>query len=101
MHSSSSYNSSSPSVMVCSAIEYTSRSSMVIINGTLNRVRNISGVLRPVALHFTRVLRNSTFQQNNARMHVAGIVRAFLDTENVRLLTWPVRSPALSTIENV
>ncbi|GFV52200.1 hypothetical protein TNCV_5071211 [Trichonephila clavipes] len=36
------------------------------------------------------------FQQNNARM----FLRTFLDTENVQLLTWPVRSPGLSPIEN-
>ncbi|GFU75089.1 hypothetical protein TNCV_4853801 [Trichonephila clavipes] len=36
-----------------------------------------------------------------ARPHVAGTVRTFLDTENVQLLPWPVRSPDLSSIENI
>ncbi|GFV47331.1 hypothetical protein TNCV_4829871 [Trichonephila clavipes] len=31
----------------------------------------------------------------------AGIVRTFLDAENVRLLPWPAHSPYLSPIENV
>ncbi|GFV07738.1 hypothetical protein TNCV_4942401 [Trichonephila clavipes] len=57
----------------------TSRSLLVHIDGTLNSVRYISGVLRPVALPFTRALRNLTFQQDNARSHVASIVRTFLD----------------------
>ncbi|GFU50372.1 transposable element Tcb2 transposase [Trichonephila clavipes] len=54
-----------------------------------------------MAIPFIRVPRNPTFKHDNARSHVAGIVRTFLDTENVRLLTWPASSPDLSTIENV
>ncbi|GFW26152.1 uncharacterized protein TNCV_3396481 [Trichonephila clavipes] len=48
-----------------------------------------------------RALRNPTFQQDNARPHVAGIVRTFLDTKNVRLLPWPAHSSDLSPTENV
>ncbi|GFW78030.1 uncharacterized protein TNCV_135001 [Trichonephila clavipes] len=76
----------SPGVMVWGVIGYTSRSLLVHSNGTLNSARYISGGLRPVALPFIGVLRNPTFQQDNARPHVASIVRTFLDTENVRLL---------------
>ncbi|GFS65329.1 hypothetical protein TNCV_2451521 [Trichonephila clavipes] len=39
------------------------------------------------------------FQQDNARSHVVGIVRTFLDTEHVRLSSWPVRSPDVSPME--
>ncbi|GFV61822.1 transposable element Tcb1 transposase [Trichonephila clavipes] len=39
--------------------------------------------------------------QDNARPHVNGIVRTFLDTENVRLPALPARSLDLSLIENV
>ncbi|GFV47628.1 transposable element Tcb1 transposase [Trichonephila clavipes] len=82
-----------------SAIGYTSWSPLVRIDCALNSARCISGVLRPAALPFIRVLRNPTFKQDNARAHVAGNVRTFLDTENVRLLPWPARSPDLSPIE--
>ncbi|GFS98873.1 transposable element Tcb1 transposase [Trichonephila clavipes] len=58
-------------------------------------------MLRPVALPFIRALRNPTFQQDNARPHVAGIVRTFLDTEDVRLLPWLALSPDLTSIEKV
>ncbi|GFV16096.1 transposable element Tcb1 transposase [Trichonephila clavipes] len=44
---------------------------------------------------------NSTFQQNNVRPHVAGMVRTFFDTENVWLMLWSARTPDLSPIENV
>ncbi|GFU44643.1 uncharacterized protein TNCV_1507321 [Trichonephila clavipes] len=43
----------------------------------------------------------SPSMMNNARPHVFGIVWTFLDTENVRQLPWPARSPDLSPIENV
>ncbi|GFY15146.1 uncharacterized protein TNCV_1569611 [Trichonephila clavipes] len=58
-------------------------------------------VLQPVALSFIQALRNPTFQQDNARPHVTGIVQTFLDTENARLFPLPTRSPDLSPIENV
>ncbi|PRD25952.1 UNVERIFIED_CONTAM: hypothetical protein NCL1_39438 [Trichonephila clavipes] len=60
--------------------------------------RYISGVLKPEVLPFIRALRISTFQQDNARPHVADIVRTFLDTENVQLLSWSAHSPDLSPI---
>ncbi|GFT17608.1 transposable element Tcb1 transposase [Trichonephila clavipes] len=47
-----------------------------------------------------QLVRSLTFQQDNARPHVAGVVRIFLDTENVRLLPWPARSPYLFSLEN-
>ncbi|GFT85571.1 transposable element Tcb1 transposase [Trichonephila clavipes] len=68
----------SPDMMVWDSIRYTSRSPLVQIDGTLNSAGYISGVLRPVALPFIRVLRNPTFKQHNARPHVSGIVRTFL-----------------------
>ena len=58
-------------------------------------------MLRLVALSYLRCLRNSTFQQDNARPHVARTALTFLATEHVRLLPWPARSPELSPIENV
>ena len=58
-------------------------------------------MLEPVAVPYLRGLHNATFQQDNTRPHVAHNVLTFLDTEHVRLLPWPARSPDLSPIENV
>ncbi|GFY19664.1 unconventional myosin-Ib [Trichonephila clavipes] len=65
------------------------------INGTLNSACYISG-------DSTRYSSPTKpyVKQDNARPHVAGIVRTFLNTENVRLLPWPASSPDLSPIEN-
>ncbi|GFU79007.1 transposable element Tcb1 transposase [Trichonephila clavipes] len=83
----------SPGVILWGAIRYTSRSPLVHSDGTFNSAHYISAVLRPVALPVIRALRNRTFQKENARPHGADIVRTFLETENVRLLPWPARSP--------
>ncbi|GFS61569.1 hypothetical protein TNCV_4312521 [Trichonephila clavipes] len=58
--------------------------------------RYISGVLRPVAVPSIQALRNPTFQQDNTWPRVSGIVRTFLDKENVRLLPWTACSPYLT-----
>ncbi|GFW62315.1 transposable element Tcb1 transposase [Trichonephila clavipes] len=60
--------------MLRGAIEYTSRSPFVHIDGTVDSARYISGMFPPVALPFVPVLRNNTFKQDNARLHVTGIV---------------------------
>ena len=56
--------------------------------------RNISVVLKPVVLPFLLVLRNATFSKI---MHncLLPVVRAVLDTYNVRLLPCPPHSPDL------
>ncbi|PRD22381.1 UNVERIFIED_CONTAM: hypothetical protein NCL1_49235 [Trichonephila clavipes] len=64
----------SPGMMVWGAIEYTFRSPLVSIGGTLNSARYISVVLRTVVLPFIRVLRNPTFKQDNAWPYVAEIL---------------------------
>ncbi|GFT45504.1 uncharacterized protein TNCV_3781401 [Trichonephila clavipes] len=90
-----------PGMRVWGTIGYKSGSHLVYTDGTFNSAHYISGVLRPVALPFIRVIRKPTFKQDNARPNVAGIVRTFLNTENVRLLPWPARSQDLSPIEKV
>ncbi|GFW23998.1 transposable element Tcb1 transposase [Trichonephila clavipes] len=77
------HNGVSPGVMLRDAIGYMSWLSLVRIYGTLNSARYISGPFRPLALPFIRALRNPAFQQDIARPHASGIVRIFLDTENV------------------
>ncbi|GFY01235.1 hypothetical protein TNCV_5077021 [Trichonephila clavipes] len=63
-------------MIVLGAIGYMSRSPLVRIDGSLNSVRYISNVVRPVI----RVLRNPIFKQDNARPHV---LRTYLDSENI------------------
>ncbi|KAL7723730.1 hypothetical protein ACLKA6_000140 [Drosophila palustris] len=41
------------------------------------------------------------FQQDNAPIHTARIVKSWIEGQNVELLTWPPYSPDLNIIENV
>lgn len=41
------------------------------------------------------------FQQDNAPIHTARLVKSWIERQNVPLLTWPPYSPDLNIIENV
>lgn len=41
------------------------------------------------------------FQQDNAPIHTAGIIKAWLQGQNIEQLSWPPYSPDLNIIENV
>ncbi|CAH1953450.1 unnamed protein product [Acanthoscelides obtectus] len=69
-------------VMVWVAIAYGSRSPLIFIRGNMN-------------------VQHSTFQQDNARPHVARVTIDFLQHNDVTLLPWSPRSPDLSPIEHV
>ncbi|GFV89247.1 hypothetical protein TNCV_285801 [Trichonephila clavipes] len=73
--------------MGCYWIDILATSCSHSLVSTLNSADFIFGVsYDPLVLTFIRALRNPTFQQDNARPHVADVVRTFLDTENVRTL---------------
>ncbi|GFW97863.1 transposable element Tcb1 transposase [Trichonephila clavipes] len=68
---------------------------------TLNIQRYISEVLEPVVLPYLQGLATAIFQQDNARPHVARIVKMFFVNHQSELLPWPARSVDLSPIENM
>lgn len=89
-------------VMVWGAITYfgtielqflTSRMNAIAYKGVLNTafpaIKDIFGPLK------------WKFQQDNAPIHTARIVKSWIEGQNVELLTWPPYSPDLNIIENV
>ncbi|GFT71422.1 transposable element Tcb1 transposase [Trichonephila clavipes] len=90
-----------PGIMVWVGIGYHCRTPLVCIAGTSNSQRYISEVLEPVVLPYFQGLATATFQQNNARPHVARVVQMFFVDHQIDLLPWLVRSPDLSPIENM
>ena len=75
---------------------------LVIINANLNAHRYLEEVVRPHVQPFVRgQRRNITFQQDNARPHVARLIMNVLRHENVLVMAWPSISPDLSPIEHV
>ena len=90
------------SVMVWGGISARGRTPLVIINGNLNAHRYLEEVVRPHVLPFVRDQRtNMTFQQDNARPHVARLTMNLLRHANVLVMAWPSMSPDLSPIEQV
>ena len=78
------------------------RTPLVIINGNLNAHRYLEEVVRPHVLPFVRGQRRKmTFQQDNARQHVARLIMNFLRHENVLVMARPSMSLDLSPIEHV
>ncbi|CAH1988838.1 unnamed protein product [Acanthoscelides obtectus] len=88
-------------VMVWGAIAYGSRSPLIFIRGNMNAQRYIHEVLEPHLLPYLDILADPTFQQDNARPHVARVTIDFFQHNDVTLLPWPPRSPDLSPIEHV
>ncbi|PRD32356.1 UNVERIFIED_CONTAM: Transposable element Tcb1 transposase [Trichonephila clavipes] len=88
-------------IMEWGGIGYHSRTPLVHITVTLNSQRYISKVLEPVVLPYLQGLATTIFQQDNARPHVARIVRRFFDHQQIDLLPWPARSPDLSSLANM
>ncbi|CAH1967750.1 unnamed protein product [Acanthoscelides obtectus] len=84
-------------VMVWGVIAYGSRSPLIFIRGNMNAQRYIHEVLEP----YLDTLADRTFQQDNARPHVARVTIDFFQHNDVTLLPWPPRSPDLSPIEHV
>ncbi|GFX30950.1 transposable element Tcb2 transposase [Trichonephila clavipes] len=65
-------------VMVWGAIAYDSRSTLIVMRGTLTFQRYVDDILRPYVGPFLNGLPTSIFQQDNARPHRARVAQDFL-----------------------
>ena len=88
------------SVMVWAGICHGQRTRLHFIDGNLNGQRYRDEILRPIVVPFVR-LHHLTFQQDNARPHVARICMDFLGEEDIDVLNWPPYSPDMSPIEHL
>ncbi|GFT87243.1 hypothetical protein TNCV_2310371 [Trichonephila clavipes] len=74
--------------MVWATTKYTTRTSLVLVDGNLNAVGTF--------LTFTSICCAVSLRpakQGNTRPHVARCVLIFLDTQSIRLFSWPARPP--------
>ncbi|GFX84988.1 DDE_3 domain-containing protein [Trichonephila clavipes] len=86
-------------VMVWRAIAYDSRSTLIVMRGTLTDQRYVDDILRPHVGPFLNGLSGAIFQQDNARPHTARVAPDFL--RHFQTLPWPTRSPDLSPVLHV
>jgi hypothetical protein len=88
--------------MVWGSITTHSRTPLVVPAGNLTGMRYRNEIIQPYVIPFIQAQANNvTFQQDNARPHVARVVRDYLTQKNVDLLPWPAVSPDFSPIEQV
>lgn len=86
--------------MVWAGISYGHRTPLVFIDGNLTAQRYVDVILQPVVVPFVRQ-HNVTFQQDNARAHVARLSMAYLQQNNVDVMRWPPYSADLSPIKHL
>ncbi|GFT79807.1 HTH_Tnp_Tc3_2 domain-containing protein [Trichonephila clavipes] len=81
------------------AISWDTRSSLVVLQGTLTARRYVDDILTPIVLPMLSSHPGAIYQQDNARPHTARLSQQCLQGYDV--LPWPARSPDLSPIEHV
>ncbi|GFU14127.1 transposable element Tcb2 transposase [Trichonephila clavipes] len=64
--------------MFWGAIAYDSRSTLIVMRGTLTGQRYVDDILRPHVGPFLNGLPGAIFQQDNARPHTARVAQDFL-----------------------
>ena len=88
------------SVMVRGGISHGVKSPLIVVPGNLTAVRYRDEILRPVAVPLVQQ-HQMTFQNDNARPHVARFCQDFMAKHNIVPLHWPPYSPDLSPIEHL
>ncbi|GFY20670.1 transposable element Tcb1 transposase [Trichonephila clavipes] len=78
---------------------YDSRSTLIVVRGTLTGQRYADDILRPHVGSFLNGLPGAIFQQDNARPHTARVAQDFL--RHFQTLPWPSHSPDLSPVVHV
>ncbi|GFW69569.1 transposable element Tcb2 transposase [Trichonephila clavipes] len=93
------HTATSQGVTVWGAISWDTRSSLVVLQGTLTARRYVDDILTPIVLPMLSSRPGAIYQQDNARPHTARLSQQCLQGYDV--LPWPARSPDLSPIEHV
>ncbi|GFT30155.1 transposable element Tcb2 transposase [Trichonephila clavipes] len=98
-HTVLSHTAHTAGVMVWRAIAYDSRSTLIVMRGTLTGQRYVDNILRPHVGPFLNGLPGAIFHQDNAPPHTARAAQDFL--RHFQTLPWLARSPDLSAVEHV
>jgi transposase len=90
------------SVMVWGGFGYSGKTPLVVINGkqnSQNYIRQLELNLVPFGEEIGG--EEWLFQQDNAAIHTAGIVKSWFEANHIRVIDWPAKSPDLNPIENL
>ncbi|UYV84223.1 hypothetical protein LAZ67_X001577 [Cordylochernes scorpioides] len=91
------------SLLVWAGISSSRRTPLHIFSGgTLTAQRYRDEILEPYLRPYRdQIGHNLIFMDHNARPHRARLVNEYLQSENIRRMDWPARSPDLNPIEHV
>lgn len=91
------------SIMVWGGINTQARTELIIVqNGSLTAIRYIEEILQEAVVPFAPFIGdNFVLMQDNARPHVARIVRHYLEDVGITTMNWPARYPDMNPIENL
>lgn len=90
------------SVMIWGGITFDRKTDFLICQGNITAQRYIDQIVTPRVLPFIQGDPNIiTFQQDNARPHVARLTMDYLRQNNIQTIPWPARSPDLNVIEHL
>ncbi|GFU71326.1 transposable element Tc1 transposase [Trichonephila clavipes] len=90
-HTVLSHTARAACVMVWEAIAYDSRSTLIVLRGTLTGQRYVDDILRPHVGPFVNGPPEAIFQEDIARQHTSRNAQDFL--RHFQTLPWPARSP--------
>jgi len=77
--------------MVCGAITFYRTIDLIFIDQKMNVFPKLKDLFGPIPW---------IFQQDNAPIHNSRVVKSFILSQNVNIITWPPYSPDLNVIEN-
>ena len=77
------------------------KTNIIVVQGNLNAQGYINQILQSEAVPFLQRHGPAILMHDNARPHVAGICRQFLNRNNVNVLPWPAVSPDMNPIEHI
>ncbi|UYV83891.1 Transposase [Cordylochernes scorpioides] len=89
-------------VAACISVRADAHPSTFFSGGTLTAQRYRDEILEPyLRPHRDQIGHNFILMDDNARPHRARLVNEYFQSENVRRMDWPARSPDLNPIEHV